>query len=793
MVKHYLKQTFRNFRAAKLIFGGSIITVFLGVLSISLLFTYVYNELSMDNFHHREKDIYMTVIRTSPESQWKGIEATSFFKFNYKEYPELENLVSLVKYKEGEVQFTFKESSFSPEGIIADSSLFRVFDFKLKVGDEKTVLSDPDAAILSEQLAKKMFGKENPIGKIIKVSANREKIFTVKGILANMPSNSSISFDFILPKHSASFDRMGVDFLLAKQGFDKNAFIKKIETIGHKHSQFTKSQMSLVALDDVYFTGKSSDFNNIFSHFGNKKSLNVLYIIMGILFVISALNFSNLQVININASIKNMGINKISGARGYHIFYQKVTEVLLLICISALLITGVYIAILPYFNIISGVMLSPHPLMVLFINVVILVVLMALAMIYPTFIFSRIPITLSLKNQIFSTNKLVGRQAIVTIQFTLSIFLLIASVVVVKQLNMMLDKDLGFSSSNNIKTRFFYEIPRTDIREERMKRRAEQQKNFQYVKNELASHSSVNSYSQGLSPITPFTMAWKLKDGDKDYTTEKGLIVTPDYLKLFGLNLVEGRFFEYGKDKERGKTIVINEAAKRYWGINDISKARILNKSWEPVEGYEIIGVVKDFNFEHLSVKPQPLIMLYFEDIENEFFIKFNVGSTQTGLLFIQQLFKKFNPGATFQYSFLSDEIEALYQKEKRLSQIYIFFTLIAFLISATGLFTIALYDTHKRTKEIGIRKVNGARVSEILTMLNKDFIKLVAIAFVIAIPIVYYAMNKWLENFAYKTDLSWWIFALAGLLAFIIALITVSWQSWKAATRNPVEALKYE
>ena len=187
------------------------------------------------------------------------------------------------------------------------------------------------------------------------------------------------------------------------------------------------------------------------------------------------------------------------------------------------------------------------------------------------------------------------------------------------------------------------------------------------------------------------------------------------------------------------------------------------------------------------------MYLYYMNDIFSNFLIEFEPEAIQAGLQFAEQLFNEVNPGETFQYTFLSDEVEALYQKEKRLSQIYIIFTIIAFLISATGLFAISLYDTRKRTKEIGIRKVNGAKVSEILAMLNKDFLKWVVIAFVIAIPFAYYAMNKWLENFAYKTGLSWWIFALAGLLTLGIALITVSWQSWRAATRNPVEALRYE
>jgi len=259
------------------------------------------------------------------------------------------------------------------------------------------------------------------------------------------------------------------------------------------------------------------------------------------------------------------------------------------------------------------------------------------------------------------------------------------------------------------------------------------------------------------------------------------------------LKIMEGRFFDAQKDKSREFKIVINEEAKKIWEIENIKECRILNKYWDDSTGFEIIGVIKDFNYQHLSVKPQPLYMVYFADVENYFLIKFKDGSTQSGLQYVSKLFKEVNPGEDFRFSFLSDDIAALYQKEKRLSQIYFLFTIIALLITAIGIFVIAIYDAQRRNKEIGIRKVYGASIGEIMFMLNKDFVKLVLISIVIACPVAWYAMHKWLEDFAYKTELSWWIFALAGILAIGIALLTVSWQSWRAASRNPVESLKYE
>jgi len=793
MLKHYLKYAIRSFKSNRLIFIGSIASVFLSALCISLLFTYIRNELTMDNFHKREKDIYLLTVQQSPESQIEAIEANLFFGFNFKDYPELETLTTVKKYKKGEIRFVYNETLLSPAGIVADSTFFEVFDFKLKLGDEKTILHDADAVVLTENLAHKLFGDEDPLGKMVKVAERNEKIYTVKGIIETPPSNSSITFDFVLPDHSEQFSRSGGNFILANSSFDKKLFVEKIKDLGHKHNQFTDSRLDVMALDDVYFSGSGADFNGLFSKFGDKKSLNILFVIIAVIFIITMLNFSNLQIISINSSIKNIGINKISGAGKKHIFYQKITELFILVVFSAILISVAFIFTLPYFNKITGVGLSPQIGQIFLLNMAVLALLVFSAMIYPTLIFLRISITNSLKNQIFSGSKLAGRNVAATVQFALSLVLLIASIVVVKQLNLMLTKDLGFTTKNIINTQLFREAHFIGTRDEQMKQWENMNKDFQHMKDELASHSSIKNFSQGKSPVEPFTMPWKKNGSDKDYTTEKALTVTPNYLDVLGLKIIEGRFFENDRDKQRGNQVVINEAAKKFWNIEDISETKILNKYWSAKDGYEIIGVVKDFNFEHLSVKPQPLVMVYFDDVDANFLIEFEEGATQTGLAFANQLFNENNSGETFSYTFLSDDIETLYQKEKRLSEIYILFTIIAYAISAIGLFAISLYDTRRRTKEIGVRKVNGAKISEVMALLNKDFVKWVAIAFVLACPIAYYAMNKWLENFAYKTTLSWWIFALAGLLALGIALLTVSWQSWRAATRNPVEALRYE
>jgi putative ABC transport system permease protein len=795
MLRYWIKLSVRKFQSNWLLFTGSIITVSMGALCISLLFSYVHNELTMNGFHKRVKDIYMMVFQISPDSQLDPTSASrSSLKFNYKDYPELESLVTLRKLSKGQIKVSCGESSFSPEVLIADSTFFTLFDFKLLIGNKKTILSDPGIAIITEDYARKIFGDKDPVGQEIKVTESDVKTYTIKGIIEKIPSNSSITFDIVLPIHSGSYNRgVEADFLLVNNKFNQEEFVKKIETLGH--SIFAESKLSLISFDDIYFyENHSFTFELIFSRFGDKKNVYVLCVIMLIVFAITALNFSGFQVIQINAGIKSIGLGKIMGIKEWELFMQKTVEIMLLIFLSSLVVTIAYVALLPYFNSFTKVILSPSVLEIIVLNVTIIIALFALAMIYPAIITLKIPIIDSLKGKVFSSSFLVSQKSILTIQFTLTIASIIASLVIFRQVSLMLHKDLGFNSENIIRVNMYKESPFIGSEDDRKKREAEKQKSYQYLRNELASIPAIKAFSQGDGPLNPpIIMSWKLKGGEKDDLSMKGLFVQPDYLKVLGLKISEGRFFDAQKDESMGNKIVINETAKKYWGIKEIQESRMLGAFGRDSTGCEIIGVVKDFNYLPLSGKPQPLFMAYFDDIRVGFLIKFRDGSLQSGLQSVSKLFKEINPGEDFSYSLLSDEVAALHQKEKRLSQICFVFTIIALLITVMGIFVIAIYDAQRRTKEIGIRKVNGARIGEIMFMLNKDFVKLVLFAFIIACPIAWYAMRKWLENFAYKSELSWWIFAAAGALAVTIALLTVSWQSWRAATKNPVEALRYE
>ena len=797
MLKHYIKFAIRNFRSNKVIFAGSLATLCLGALCISLLFSYVHNEITMDDFHKDVEDIYMVTMKTSPKAEW-GFP----WVFKEEKYPEVENRTSLITFKKDDTKLKYNDYTYTPKGIVVDSSFFKVFDFELKIGDKKNILKDTEAIILSESYCEKIFGKKNPIGEKMYYEVRMHQgTYVVKGIV-KIPSNSSLKFDYLIPKENKHYGRMEMSFVRLKAGVDKDAFNEKIKTSNNNvpnwSPKLTESTTKIVGFKELYF---SSDYitikkNSLFS-IGNKKNIDVLLIIIFVILVISILNYSNLQIVNTNSVVKNMAISKVNGALKKHIFYQKLVENIIVLGISVLIITILYNLILPCFNTFVKVDLAPPVLKVISINTVILLLMISAGLIYPMIMVHKFSTLKNIKGNIYTANQLKGKRVMIVVQYALAFVLLISAMVVDRQLKLMLSKDLGFNSRDVLKVKLLYEPPfsnesRTWSKERRNEEREKYRKLPAYINNKLTSFSFIEKMTQGNAPIDVFTIEWKQKKDESEYESINTIITgLSNYKEVFGLKLIEGRFFDRNRDKQRGKNIVLNEAALKHWNITDINNTTILNQSWG--RDFKIIGVVKDFNYEHLSAKPKPLVILFWDDPEAEYFIKFHKDNSQEGIKQIEALFNEINPNQTFKYSFLSDDIATLYQKEKRLSTIYVFFTIIAMVISAIGLFTIALYDTQRRIKEIGVRKVNGATIKEILYMLNKDFIKWVLLAFVIACPIAYYSMSKWLENFAYKTALSWWVFALAGLFTLVIALVTVSWQSYRAATQNPVESLRDE
>ncbi|MBD0833773.1 FtsX-like permease family protein [Aestuariibaculum sediminum] len=796
MLIHYIKLAIRNFRSNKVIFVGSLATLCLGALCISLLFSYVYNELTMDDFHNNKKDIYMVTMKRSPKSEW-----SLPFKNNYDEYPEVKNSTSLINFEKDKIRLKYNNDIYTPTGVVVDSSFFKVFNFELTIGDKNTILNDYEAIILTEDFSEKLFGDVNPIGKEVDFeSPIYQGHHIVKGIV-KIPSNSSLKFDVLIPNAGVPYGSW-VPFVRLKKGTHKSHFDEKIKKSNNNYPyafpKLTESTTKTVKLKDLYFNNNFSRIktSQIFSS-GNRNNVDILIIFIFIILLVSIFNFSNLQIVNINSIIKNIVIFKINGALKKDIYYQNLVENIIIIGMSAIILTISYNLILPFFNGFMNVNLKPPFSKVLLINVSFLILITGVGLIYPIIKINHFSTVLNINKK----QQLKGKQIIVVLQYALAVILLISSIIVSKQLQLMLSKDLGFNTNNIMRVKMYYPISQAPIirigsEEKRVtnKKGITNKKEIfdkpEYIKNQLASFSGIKTIGQGRSPLDIYQVEWKTMQETSGFESLNTLLFSTECQDIFGFELLEGRLFDNEMDHDQEHKILINEAAKKHLGIEDISMTTLENISWG--KGFKIIGVVKDFNYEHLASKPKPLI-IYRTRGSSNYFILFHNNQNQETITQIHELFNELNPNQAFNYTFLSDDIATLYKKEKRLSTIYMVFTIIALVISAIGLFTIALYDTQRRVKEVGVRKVNGATIHEIMFMLNKDFLKWVIIAFLIACPVAYYAMHKWLENFAYKTALSWWVFALAGVFTMVIALLTVSWQTYKAAAQNPVKSLRDE
>jgi len=787
MILHYIKLAIRGFWTKPLVFLGSFIAIALGTLSISFLLTYVQNELTTDRFYGN--NICALTMRTSSEATWNGEELME--SPDLDQYPEIEAITCLRKFPEGTISVMHQGVKYTPEVLVADSSFLKVFDYELIRGNMGSLVFEPYSMLLTESYARKYFGKTDVIGQTFEIADIKRNDFVVKGIIKDPPSNSSIEFDVVLihkPRMAmlagdAMFSKMGVSFMSLSGEVVMTDLNAKIQGLAPRYRS-GQTEMKLIPLEDIYFEKYySGKFMDIFSRSGDKEDVRLLIIIMGLILVVSILNFSNLLRIGAISSLRNVGISRINGANHSEIVMLKVTELGMLLIITLIFVTGLYYLLLPYFDrlvqmeLTSGVGRA-------FLTHFLIMCCIALIPFFPSLVLSlRTPTMSGIKDKVRMGGGLMSARWGIVTQFSFTIFFLIISLVVFKQWNLMLHKDLGWKSENVIRTKIFPNIFYDDVTPEYVETLIS---NMQYVLNELNACPYIESFNYGNNPLQVTKADWKPEGSTKEYPDLSGIYVKSGFDTMWGVTLIEGRFFDPQQEMTRERRVVINEAAKRFWEIDNIS------------DYPQILGIVKDYHFERLTKTPRPLIIRlsgYDEEdaLVNDYYIRFAEGATRPGLEFVRKLHDKVNNQGAFEYRFMSDELADLYQKEKQFGAICGVFSFVILLITCTGVFAMSLRDARQRTKEIGIRKVNGARISQVLWLLNKDFLTWVGLAFVIATPIAWYAMTRWLESFAYKTPLSWWVFALAGVLALTIALLTVSWQSWKAATRNPVESLRYE
>jgi putative ABC transport system permease protein len=786
VVKHFLITYFRNVNNNKRHSVVNYLSLSLAIAVILLIFLFVNNELTYDKFHADSDRIdRLTTTLSTPGGEYHVAFANTAFAYKLRdELGEIENIACVSKsvsyqVKYGDQIFRENEVRFSTPEVL------KLFSYKIINGNPGKILTEPNTAVLTETLSRKLFNKKDPIGE--PVSFN-DMVYTVVGIIKDLPDNTDLRFTALLASPiNGSEDIMAwndyFSYILVK---DKNSpdLQNKIDKIAESTYKplFTESNLKLSRtykiqpLTKVHFdTSYLADTPK-----GNKRTSYTFMFIACLILIIACINYINLNLASAVTRCKEFTIRKIAGAGKTNIIVQLLGESIMNTFISLLLSIFIVLLFLPVFNKLADTNFNTQifsSVSVILAALTIVLVIGIISGVYPAaYLFRFAKLTANPQNNLKTGFSRISK-GLVTFQFVLSITMICVIIGVNKQIKHMQSYDLGFNKEQILS------IDLNAIKNS--------SGNLNPLKQELSTNFMVATGGGGTQLGSSGEGSWrrplyelKNEDGQDVQFILNMPEVDDNYLKLFGIEFVEGRNFSKERPADYDASIIINEAYAKImrWDAP-------LNKKMFEDSKLRVIGVVSDFHFASLHNKIEPLAFRFNDKNPSYLFVK----APPAQIDYIKTVWRKYFKDVFFEYQFVDDNFEKQYQKDEKQKAIFGYLSFIAIFISCLGLFGLSSFFITRRIKEIGIRKVNGAKISEVLFMLNKDFVKWIVIAFVIAMPIAWYAMNKWLENFAYKTSLSWWIFALAGLMALGIALLTVSWQSWRAARRNPVEALRYE
>jgi putative ABC transport system permease protein len=798
MFKNHLKLAFRNLIKQK---GYSLINLLgliTGITAFILIVCWIQSEMSFDSFHHDKENIYRVDFKLYEEDKLELYSAAAVpavgpeMKRNFpevKEYTRFSRVEGVVNY--GDVHF--KES----EMFYAEPSFFSLFSFSLVKGTPDTSLLAVNTAVISESAAHRYFGETDPMGKVI--TYNGTDKYSICGVAKDAPANSHFKFDILLSYENLINQNewfnsgwLGANFytyVRLTPGTNVKALEAKIPQLPQKFiGDFMKQAYFLVEfnlrkLGDIHLHSLLS--NELLVN-GSFRGITFLGIIAVLVLLIAYINYINLTTSRSVERASEVGVRKVLGALKKQLVSQFVTESVLLNLLALIISIGAVLLLVPVFNQLAGsvIHLKLQTLATLFLGLLALAIL--LTGLFPAFYLSRFaPSTvLKSKGQTGSRGMAFFKNGMVVFQFAISVILISGTILINRQLSFVQQQDLGI------------DIDQTLVVEGPQAIRAEAYNNqLQGFKSDLLQQSEVKSITVS-SCIPGKEITWnpvygKLVNGTNTEKKIDMIGIDNDFIETYGLKLIAGINFDKPYQQKINQ-LIINESAVKYLGFADAEDAIGKELTSSDNGNAHVIGVVRDFNQRSLKQLPQPIA--FSNRPWNEYYsIKVNQANLDRLIPFLEKTWNRQFPGNPVRYFFLDDYFNNQYQADRKFGQFFQLFSLLAIFIACLGLLGLSSYTISRRTKEIGVRKVNGAKISEVLVLLNKDFVKWVLVAFIIAMPLSWYIMTLWLENFAYKTDLSWWIFALAGLLALGIALLTVSFQSWKAATRNPVEALRYE
>lgn len=798
MIKNYLKLAIRNLLAQK---GYALINVFgliTGITAFILIIFWIQTEMSYDSFHQGKENIYRVDFKLYEEDKLElysaaavpavGKELKNHFPEveEYTRFSRVEGIVSC-----GDIYFRENDMFY------AEPSFFSLFSFPLLKGTADSTLLAVNTAVITESAARRYFGNTDPMGKVI--TYNGKDKYVIGGIAKDAPVNSHLKFDILLSYQNLINQNewfnsgwLGASFytyVRLAPGTDVKALEAKIPQLPQKFiGDFMKEAYFLVEfnlrkLTDIHL---HSALSNELSVNVSSRSIWFLGIIAVLVLLIAYVNYINLASSRAVERASEVGIRKVLGALKKQLVGQFITEAVLVNTLALVGSIVIVLLLLPLFNQMSGSVIHLQFADFAALSAILLVASVFLSGFLPALYLSRFSPTSVLKgkNQVGSRTMAFFKNGMVVFQFSISVILISGTLLINRQLDYMNHQDLGI----DLEQMLVVEGPMSIQNEQYTDQ-------LQAFKSDLLSQSEVKSMTVS-SCIPGKEITWspvygKLVSGTNTEKKIDMIGIDQDFISTYGIKLIAGRNFEKSH-QEIINQLIINESAVKYLGFADAEDAigKELTSSENGVA--HIIGVVHDFNQRSLKELPQPVA--FSNRPWNQFYsIKVSQAGLDRLIPFLEKTWARQFPGNPIRYFFLDEYFNEQYRADQKFAQFFQLFSFLAIFIACLGLLGLSSYTISRRTKEIGVRKVNGALIGEILVLLNRDFVKWVLVAFMLAIPLSYYAMNLWLENFAYKTTISWWIFALAGCIALGIALLTVSYQSWRAATRNPVEALRYE
>ncbi|HTQ26924.1 MAG TPA: FtsX-like permease family protein [Puia sp.] len=799
MIKSYLQIAWRNLRKNKLYTFVNIIGLTIGISSCLLIGLYIGHELSYDRFNERSDRIARVTMEYSvggvvSKATTTGTKVGPQFKRIFpavEEFSRTLMMTRIISYQ-GNI---FTEKKF----LYADSGFFRIFSFKLLAGDPATALNAPDHVLMSSSMAKKYFGNDNPVGKVLQVANNNS--MTVSGVFQDVPDNSQLRFDFL-----GSFSSL--DVAATEEWWTANYITYlllrepgQLEKLHRQVADYMKTpevrrEARLDAGD--YLTYQLEPLLRVHLHSslegwspnGNITYVYTLGIIAVLILIIACVNYTNLATAQSAGRTGEISVRKVLGARPAQLFGQYLGESALLTAIALLLAVGAGMLLLPVFNQLSdkslslSVLTQPLPLLCL---VILYILVSLLAGAYPAFVLSHIKLVNMLKSGFrFSSSGNGLRKSLIIFQFVISVFLIISTIVILQQLSFIQNRKLGYDKEHIV-------VLPVDWRMHR---------DYEEIKKAITLDPRI--IRVGGANQNPVFVQWT--DGlqsdqgnGKKNMTIKCIPSDLDFIKAMGIQIIAGTDFTrsdfYKMDTtDHGKnfrySFILNETAAKALGWKpDEAVGKTVQKEAPGV----VKAVVKDFHFASLHEPISPLMIFLDTQWVSQLFVKISGNDIPGTLNYLQKVWKERVPYRPFEYHFLDEDYNALYKVETRTGQLFSIFSSTAIVLACLGLFALAAYTTVQRTREIGIRKVLGATPAGIAGLLSADFLKLVVIAAFIAFPVAWWAMHQWLDDFAYRVNIQWWVFLAAALLALLIALVSVSSQAIRAALVNPVKSLRSE